>query len=390
MLAILSAAELLGMSIWFGASAVAGEFAAKWSLTAGEVGWLTSIVQLGFVVGTAAAAIFNLADLIPARWYFAISAALGALVNAGLLAAHSYPVALGLRFATGFFLAGVYPPAMKMAATWFRARRGLAIGTVVGALVIGKSTPYLIHAMPSASAAAVVLAASTGALLAAVLIASLYHDGPYAFASRPFSFALVGSVLDAREWRLATGGYLGHMFELYCFWTWIAAFAAASLERSGHGASTTLVSLISFVAIAAGGVGSIWGGVAADRRGREWLVTLAMIWSGGCALLTPLIFGTSEPLLMALAVVWGFFVVADSAQFSTLVTESVAPHAVGTALTLQTSFGFLLTMISIQLVPPMVGHFGWRWAFPLLALGPIAGVRSIRALVVLKRQLVRA
>jgi MFS family permease len=389
MLVILSAAELLGMSIWFGASAVAPEFASRWTLTSAEVGWLTSIVQLGFVVGTAAAAILNLADVVPARWYFAICAALGALVNAGLLMAKGYPSALGLRFATGFFLAGVYPPAMKMAATWFRARRGLAIGMVVGALVIGKSTPYLIHAVPSASATSVVLTASVGALVAAVLVAGFYHDGPYAFASRRFSFALVGSVFEGREWRLATGGYLGHMFELYCFWTWIAAFATASLEQSGGIASRTLVSLISFGAIAAGGIGSVWGGLAADRRGREWLVTAAMIWSGACAVLSPLLFGSYVPLLVVLVFVWGFFVVADSAQFSTLVTESVPPHAVGTALTLQTSLGFLLTMLSIQLVPPLVAHFGWRWAFPTLALGPIAGILSIRALVGFKRQLPR-
>jgi MFS family permease len=170
------------------------------------------------------------------------------------------------------------------------------------------------------------------------------------------------------------------MFELYSFWTWIAAFAAASLAIT-HGASGPLVSIVAFLAIAAGGIGSIWGGIAADRRSREWLVTVAMIGSGACALLSPLVFGRGTVALIVIAVVWGFFVVADSAQFSALVTESVPPHAVGTALTLQTSAGFLLTMVSIQLIPPLGGSVGWRWAFPLLALGPAAGVASIRALV---------
>jgi MFS family permease len=386
MLAVLAIAELLGMSLWFGASAVAGELGARWSLDTSQIGWLTSVVQLGFVVGTALAALLNIADIVPARWYFATAALAGGLANLGLLAVDSYGGALVLRFATGLFLAGVYPPAMKMASTWFRAQRGLAIGTVVGALVIGKSSPYLIHAMPDASPAVVVIVASASAAVSAVLVASFYHDGPFAFPARPFSFGLVGSVWSSREWRLATGGYLGHMFELYSFWTWIAAFSAASLAASG-GSAAALVSIIAFLAIAAGGAGSIWGGLAADRRGREWLVTVSMLVSGTCALLSPLVFGHGRLSLIALALVWGYFVVADSAQFSALVTESVPPHSVGTALTLQTSMGFLLTMISIQLVPPLVRSTSWQWAFPMLAFGPAAGVASIRALVRMRQRL---
>lgn len=384
MLTVLAFAELLGMSIWFGASAVAGELGSRWSLDTSQIGWLTSVVQLGFVVGTALAAVLNLADIVPARWYFAGAAVAGGIANLGLLVARSYDEALVLRFATGLFLAGVYPPAMKMASTWFRAQRGLAIGTVVGALVIGKSTPYLIHALPDTSPTVVVSIASAGALLSALLVATWYHDGQYAFAARPFSFGLVGSVWSSREWRLATGGYLGHMFELYSFWTWIAVFAAASLAASAA-PNATLVSVTAFVAIAAGGVGSVWGGLAADRRGRVWLVTLSLIASGTCALLSPAVFGKGLVPLMILAAVWGYFVVADSAQFSALVTESVPPHAVGTALTLQTSLGFLLTMVSIQLIPPLVGRTSWQWAFPVLALGPVAGVASVRALVRLRR-----
>lgn len=385
MLAILAVAELLGMSLWFGASAVASDLGTRWSLDTSQIGWLTSVVQLGFVVGTALAALLNLADIVRARWYFAAAATAGGLANLGLLAVDGFGSALTLRFATGLFLAGVYPPAMKMASTWFRAQRGLAIGTVVGALVIGKSTPYLIHALPDTSPAVVVTVASIGAFLSAILIATTYHDGPYAFPARPFSFGLVGTVWSSPEWRLSTGGYLGHMFELYSFWTWIAAFSAASLAAAS-GAHPAFVSVVAFLAIAAGGIGSIWGGVAADKRGREWLVTVSMIASGTCALLSPLVFGHGRFLLVLLALIWGYFVVADSAQFSAMVTESVPPHAVGTALTLQTSAGFLLTMISIQLVPPIVQATSWQWAFPMLALGPLAGVASVRALVRLRRR----
>ena len=388
MLALLSAAELLGMSLWFAASAVASQLAMSWSLTPSEAAWLTTIVQLGFVCGTAAAALLNLADILPSRLYFAAAAIMGALANAGLIVSRGFSTALVLRFVTGVCLAGVYPPAMKMAATWFRARRGLAIGTVVGALTVGKATPYLVHAIPNAGAAAVILTASVCALLAAALIGFLYADGPYSFPPRQFSWGLVRTVFDRREWRLATGGYLGHMFELYSFWVWIPAFIAASVAAQGVARSArvdAVVSLLAFGTIAIGGIGCVWGGLAADRRGRERLVMVAMALSGSCALAIPLAFGRSLWLVGPLALAWGFFVVADSAQFSALVTESVPPHAVGTALTVQTSLGFLLTMVSIQLIPPLVALVGWRWVFPVLAAGPVVGIAAIRRLVSVRR-----
>jgi MFS family permease len=384
MLALLAAAELLGMSLWFAASAVSPLLAARWSLSPGETAWLTTIVQAGFVCGTATAALLNLADVVASRRLFAASALLGAGANALLLAAPGYRAALACRFATGFFLAGVYPPAMKMVSTWFRARRGLAIGTVVGALTVGKATPYLVHALPGAGVGPVVLAASAGAVAAALLVALGYREGPYPFPPRPFSWRLVAEVARERRFRLATGGYLGHMFELYSFWTWIPVFLAASAAARGT-TSPAAVSLAAFGTIAVGGLGCVWGGLVADRAGRERLVTLALAASGSCALSIGALFGAPLPAVTALAWVWGFFVIADSAQFSALVTESVPAHAVGTALTVQTSLGFLLTMVSIQLVPPVAAAFGWRWAFPVLALGPVCGIAAIRCLARLRR-----
>jgi MFS family permease len=388
MLALLAAAELLGMSLWFAASAVSPLLAARWSLSPGETGWLTTVVQAGFVCGTALAALLNLTDVVAARPLFAGAALLGAAANASLLAAPGYRAALACRFATGFFLAGVYPPAMKMVSTWFRARRGLGVGTVVGALTVGKATPYLVHALPGAGVAPVVLTASAGAVAAALLVAAAYRDGPYPFPPRPFSWRLVAEVVRERRFRLATGGYLGHMFELYSFWTWIPVFLAASAAARAASspsaislaASSSAVSLAAFGTIAVGGPGCIWGGLVADRTGRARLVTLALAASGSCALAIGALFGAPLPAVAALAWVWGFFVIADSAQFSAMVTESVPPHAVGTALTIQTSLGFLLTMVSIQLVPPLAGTLGWRWAFPVLALGPVCGIAAIRRL----------
>ena len=385
-LALLSVAELLGMSLWFATSAVSRGFSAQWNLSASEVGWLTTVVQLGFVCGTAFAAVLNLADIVPARLLFAASALLGALSNAAILVAPAYSVALALRFLTGFFLAGVYPPAMKMVATWFRSRRGLAIGTVVGALTVGKATPYLVRAIPSVGISAVVLTASAGALVAAVLVATGYRDGPYRFTQRPFSWSHVADIARIREWRLATTSYLGHMFELYAFWTWIPAFLAMSVaaEAGGRFGPSRFVSLLSFVTIAIGGAGCVWGGLFADSRGRERLVTISLVMSGACCVLSGFLFGQPIWVLGALAMTWGFFVIADSAQFSTLVTEAVPPHAVGTALTVQTSLGFLLTMLPMQLLPLLARELGWRWSFAFLSLGPVIGIAAIRRLRALR------
>ena len=390
MLALLSVAELLGMSLWMIGAAIAPQLQSTWGLDASQVGWLTTSVQLGFVAGTAVSAVLNLADVVPARWLFAVSALLAAAASASLLLATGFEGALASRAATGFFLAGVYPPAMKMAATWFRARRGLAVGTVVGALTIGKAAPYLINALPGAGVASVTLSAAAGAVAAALLVAMWYHDGPHPFPPRPFAWSLVGDVMREKGWRLATGGYLGHMFELFSFWAWIPVFLAASatahaVATGGAEADRSIVSLLSFGVIAIGGAGCIWGGLAADRLGRERLVTLAMSASGACALVMGFAFGASWWLVAPIALAWGFFVIADSAQFSVLVTESVPAHAVGTALTVQTSLGFLLTSITIQVIPPLVEHVGWRWAFAALAIGPAAGVWSIRRLVAWRR-----
>ena len=379
MLALVALAELLGMSLWFAASAVALQYRAQWGLSSSEGAWLTTIVQLGFVLGTATSAVLNLADVVPAKKLFAWSALAGATANLGLLAAPDYSTALACRLVSGFALAGVYPPAMKMIATWFRGRRGLAVGTVVGALTVGKAGPYLVHAIPGAGIVPVVLSASIAAVVAAALVGIGYREGPYPFPPRPFSWGLVGTVLREPRWRLATGGYLGHMWELYSFWTWIPVWLAASAVAHG-GNSRVSSDAIAFAAIAIGGIGCVWGGLASDRRGREWLVTVAMAVSGTCALLIGLTFGASWWLVVPVALVWGWFVIADSAQFSVMVTESVPAHAVGTALTLQVSLGFLLTMVSIQLVPPVAEAIGWRWAFPMLALGPMVGILAIRAL----------
>lgn len=380
-LGLLALAQFLGMSLWFTASALAPHLRESWGLSAQEAGWLTTVVQLGFVFGTAGAAILSLADTLPARGYFAVSALAAGVANGLLLVAPGYRTALLLRFLTGLFLAGVYPPAMKMIATWYRSGRGLAIGTLVGALTLGKAMPYLLRALSASAPEPIILLASMGAFAAALLVGLGYRDGPHPFPRHPFSWRLSGTILRDRPTRLATIGYLGHMWELYAAWTWLPAFLAASAAARHAAAATTVwVDLAAFGAIGAGAAGCVVGGRVADRIGRGRWVNLALAVSGACALLIGFSFGASFWILVPIAWIWGFFVVADSAQFSAMVTEVAPPHAVGTALTLQTSLGFLLTMITIQLVPVLADGLGWPLAFPILALGPVCGIMAIQRL----------
>ena len=373
---MLAVAELLGMSLWFSGSAVVPALTKEWNLSESAASWLTLSVQIGFVVGTLFSALLNLPDIISPRHLFTLTAILGACANASFgFASHSAASAVPLRFLTGMFLAGVYPPAMKILATWFRHGRGLALGVLIGALTLGKATPYLINAIGSANWRHNVVFVSLLAVAGGLVVLAFVSDGPFALPAAPFDWKQIGKVFHNRGVRLANLGYFGHMWELYAMWTWIPFMIRASLSM--RKSNPALAELGSFLVIGFGAVGCVVAGLIADRAGRTVVTSGAMIISGGCCLIVGLLFGSSPPLLLIVAAIWGASVVADSAQFSACVTELGDPQYIGTALTIQTCIGFLLTTISIELIPKVVNIAGWPYAFMVLAPGPFFGVISM-------------
>ena len=372
-LALLSLAELFGMALWFSGSAVVPALSREWNLSGSQVSWLANAVQLGFVAGTLISATLNLADIITTRHLFAVSALLGALTNGFFgIYVHQPGTAIALRFLTGVCLAGVYPPGMKLMATWFRERRGLALGVLVGALTLGKATPYLVNALGSSNWRLNVLFVSILAVIGGLIVLLFVADGPHALPPASFDLTQIVKVFRNRGVRLASFGYFGHMWELYAMWIWIPVMIRASVTTQGG--NPIFAEMASFLVIGAGAIGCVVAGLIADRVGRTVVTSWAMAISGSCCLLVGFLFGANPVLLLLLAVIWGASVVADSAQFSSCVTELGDPQYIGTALTLQMCVGFLLTTISIELIPKAVDLITWRYAFMILAPGPLFGV----------------
>jgi MFS family permease len=374
-LALLALSLVLTMTTWFSASAVIPQLKTEWDLTSNERAWLTIAVQLGFVAGALLSSVLNVADVIDARYVIVGGAVGAASANALLLAAHGPALALPFRAITGFFLAGVYPSALKMMATWFRRGRGTALGILVGALTLGSATPHLVNALGGLDWHVVIAVTSVLTLTGGVVVLVGVRHGPYAFPRAVFDPQQARRVFANRSVRLASLGYFGHMWELYAMWSWFLVFAGEKLF-----ASQTVAALVTFGVIAVGAPGCWAGGVLADRWDRARTTASMMAVSGACALTIGLLATVSTGLAVALAFVWGFTVIADSAQFSTLVTEHAEQAYVGTALTLQLAVGFTLTVATIWLIPVLADHVGWRWAFAFLAPGPALGVLAMNRL----------
>jgi MFS family permease len=382
-LAVLTTASLLEMTTWFSAAAVLPQLRSAWKFSVAFGSLLTISVQLGFVAGCVISALLNIADLISPRRLMLLGGLAAAAANASLLLSANPRSALPLRFLTGASLALVYPPAMKVMATWFRRGRGTALGVMVGGLTLGSAMPHLLNGLGGVEWRRVIVYTSLLTIAGGILAELIGRDGPFPFPRAVFDPRQAARAFANRGVRLATLGYFGHMWELYAMWTWFAVFFADVLGRRGaifNAAPQAEAALGTFAVIGIGAVGCWAAGWLADRWGRTRTTTLALVISGGCAL----VIGANA--LSALAVlliglVWGFSVVADSAQFSTMVTETADQSYVGTALTLQLAVGFTLTVVTIWLVPVLHDSVGWYGAFAMLALGPAGGIVAMMRLL---------
>lgn len=378
--ALVAVVQLAGLSCWFSATAVAPGLRADLGISSGWAVLLTSSVQLGFVTGALASAVLNLSDRVAPPRLVAVSAAAAAGATALLPAlADGLVPALVLRFLTGVALAGVYPVNMKIMASWSTpAQRGRAFGVLIGALTLGSAVPQLIRGLEDLPWQGVMFGAALVTLVGGVLAATTLRVGPDLPASAPVldpAYAL--RMFRHEAPRLANLGYFGHMWELYALWTWLPAFVLASQEARG-GSTGAVVNLTAFAAIGvAGAVGCVAGGVMSDRLGRSPAAVTALVVSGSCCALSPAFFGARLPVLVAFLLVWGAAVIADSGVFTTALSEVAEHRLVGTALTAQTAIGFLLTVATIHLVPALADRTGWRWAFVVLALGPVVGATAM-------------
>jgi len=373
---------VLAMAVWFSASAVVPALAGQWHLSAGAAAWMTAPVQAGFVLGAVGSAVLGLADRI--RPHLLVAGCAAAAAGCTLLMAlfaDGLLTAVPLRFATGAFLAGVYPVCMKLMASWSPpAGRALAMGVLIGCLALGSALPHLIDGLGGLNWRAVLEAAAATAFCAAIVAGALVRPGPQFPAGGGTGrsrYAL--AMFSDRGPRLVSLAYFGHMWELYALWTWLPAFLIASgtATTGREGAS----GIDAFLAIGVAGLaGCLLGGWAADRIGRAATAAAALAVSGACCLLSPLFFTASRPWLLAFTTVWGAAVIADSGVFSTMLSEVADRRYVGTALTTQTAIGFLLTIVTIQVIPLAAAVTGWRYAFLALAAGPLTALPALTAL----------
>lgn len=374
-LPLLILCEVLALSLWFSSTAVIPSLKADYGLDDASASLISSMVSVGFVIGTLISASLGLADRLPPVRFFAGSALLAATANAAIIFVDPTSWAVpALRLVVGLSMAGIYPVGMKLAAGWAKGDMGLLVGSLVGALTLGSALPHLINIAGGLDWRMTLAIASAAAILAAGLILfvrpAVPQRRPPAFKPQ---FAL--QAWTRRSLRLTNFGYFGHMWELYALWSWAGVFLLESFRHTPGVEDAVLWSMaLTFVTVASGAIGSIAGGVFADRLGRTTLTMLAMGISGTCALASGFVFGMSPWIVAPLFVVWGISVVADSAQFSSSVIELSDPWLIGTMVTVQTCLGFLLTVSTIHLVPVIAEHVGWQWSFAFLAIGPYLGV----------------
>jgi MFS family permease len=385
-LIFLSLTLILSMSTWFSATSVLPQLREQWDLSQGSSAWLTIAVQIGFVVGSLISTLINLSDILSPSKMILVGSLGSAVVNLLLLWVDDISLGIALRFATGFFLVGVYPPAFKLMSTWFRKGRGTALGVLAAALVLGNGIPHLVNGLGGLDWHIVIYTTSALSLLGGLIAAVLVKMGPYPFPKAEFNRGQIGSILANRGVRLAILGYIGHMWELFAMFAWFSTFYNVVLQNRGipdEGKSA----LATFAIFVAGSLGCWLGGLISDRWGRANTTILMLAISGCCSLFIGILLEAPPLIVLVIGLVWGFSVVADSAQFSTLVTELADQTYVGTALTLQLALGFAVTVVTIWVIPILQEIVGWQWAFAFLAPGPVVGILSMFRLKKIRKEL---
>jgi MFS family permease len=368
--------QFAGGSLWFAGNAVLGDLQLALGLPDAALGWITSAVQLGFIAGTLAFAFFAISDIASPRLVFFLCALAGAAANAAsYLLAQGLASLLVLRFATGFFLAGIYPVGMKIAAGWYRDDLGKALGFLIGALVLGTAFPHLLKALGTAlPAQQIMLGVSALAVAGGAAMFALVPDGPYLSRGARFDPRALASVFREPRFRASAFGYFGHMWELYALWAFLPLVIAA------HAAGLP-VSAWTFAVIAVGTLGCIAGGLLSLRLGSARVAFAQLSASGVCCLLSPLLFHAPTPLFLAFLLFWGVVVAGDSPQFSALNAASAPRELVGSALTIANCIGFAITIGSIELLNAAAGTLGAQWLLMLLAPGPTFGLAALLPLL---------
>jgi len=374
--AILAFCNVAVLAVWFSASAVVPSIAAEYDLSSLQISLFTSTVQGGFVVGTLISAFLGLADRIDPRRFFMISTLVAAAANASILLMDpTSSWVLVARFITGASMAGVYPVGMKMVSTWAKDDLGMLVAILVGALTLGSAAPHLFNAFGGVDWRFTIAGTSVSALSAALVI-NLVALGPKQVMAQSFAYHQLAEAFKNKALRLANFGYLGHMWELYAMWASIGIFLNASFHLNSGGFDPSFLARVTtFVVMGVGGLlGCVAGGYLSDKYGRTALTMGAMSISGICAAIVGFFFGGPPIALTIICLIWGITIVADSAQFSASIAELSKPELIGTMLTVQTCAGFLLTLLTIHLMPIFIDHLSWQFAYAPLALGPLFGV----------------
>jgi len=369
------------MSLWFVSAAILPDMTRDVDLSAVRQAALSSGVQAGFVIGALISAIVGIADRFDPRRVFAASAILAGVINASLLIAEpGSNVAIAARVMTGVLLAGVYPVGMKIAVGWGEADRGFLVGALVGALTLGSAIPHLFSVAGGADWQLTVILASAAAIGAGIigLFTSL---GPHHGVAARFDPSVITAAWTNRRVRLAYGGYLGHMWELYAMWAWIGVAAAVSYGASlPADEAEWLAKMTAFLAIGAGGFACVVAGIMADRVGKANISIIAMTISGLSAVAVAVTFGGPVWITFVLIMIWGAAIIPDSAQFSALVADASPPEQAGSLMTFQTALGFALTFGTVQLTPVLATQFGWPIVLGGLAIGPVFGIAAMMRL----------